>query len=91
MNVSETFYGIQASPTMDELSNNMSHHGKQNAIKNLYNFAEPKKTKSEKTSKNTLLNYQFTMGRQEGERVSGPIQNIKIINQHLEGDRLNIF
>ena len=47
---------------MDEVSNNVTQVGKKNAIKNLYNFEEPKRMKQDK-SKNTLFNYKFTKGR----------------------------
>ena len=36
---------LDHSATMDELSNKFSQGGKQNAIKDLYNFAQPKKSK----------------------------------------------
>lgn len=69
LSYSEHFTGLQQrSGTMDELSNNMTQASKKNAIKDLFNFAEPKKPKHEK-AQNTLLNYKFTMGRPPSERV----------------------
>lgn len=48
----------ESSPTMDDVSNNVSQWSRQNAIKNLFNFTKENKNAGEK-SKNTLFNYNF--------------------------------